>query len=109
MIPMPSRGQLAHDPEQLLRLMFGQRGGRLVQDQDAAVQRQGLGDLDQLLLGDRQPPGGQPRVDVGQRRQAPRRRARSGLRRPSAAAGTGRFRDMKMFSATEMSAQSAIS
>ena len=46
------RRQLAHDLEQDLRLALGQRGGRLVEDQHAAVQRQRLGDLDQLLLRD---------------------------------------------------------
>ena len=47
-------GQVAHDAEQDLRLPLGQRGGRLVQDQHAAIERQRLGDLDQLLLGDRE-------------------------------------------------------
>ena len=47
-------GQLAHDLEQDLRLALGQRGGRLVEDQHAAVERQRLGDLDQLLLRDRE-------------------------------------------------------
>ena len=59
-----ARGEVAHDPEQDLRLALGQRRGRLVEDQHAAVQRQRLGDLDQLLLRDRE-------------RAAPARRDRS--------------------------------
>ena len=65
----PLGRQPAHDAEQLLRLVIRQGCGRFVQDQDAAIQRQGLCDLDQLLLGDRQQPGRCPWVDVGQRRQ----------------------------------------
>ena len=38
-------------PNRRLRLAFGQRRGRLVEDQHAAVERQRLGDLDQLLVG----------------------------------------------------------
>ena len=45
----PARGEVAHDPEQHLRLGLGQRRGRFVEDEDAAVERQRLGDLDKLL------------------------------------------------------------
>ena len=67
--PDPPSGQLSHYPKEFLRLVLSQCCGRLVKDQDATVQRKGLGDLDQLLLGDRQSPCGKPGVDVGQRRQ----------------------------------------
>ena len=46
--------QLPHDVEQNLRFLFGQRGGRFVQDQDPAIEGERLGNLDQLLLGNRQ-------------------------------------------------------
>ena len=42
------RLQAAHDLEQGPGLVFGQRGGRLVHDQDLGVLRQRLGDLDHL-------------------------------------------------------------
>ena len=43
--------------EQPLDLDAGQRGGRLVHDQHAGVERERLGDLDDLLVGDRQAAG----------------------------------------------------
>ena len=67
------RLQVAHDAEQRLRLGLGQRGGRLVEDQHPAVERQRLGDLDQLLAGDRQfadARGCRHRVQPGQHRSA---------------------------------------
>ncbi len=65
--PDTPRREAPHDDEQLLRFMFGQRCSRFVQDQDTAIQSQGLGNLDQLLLGNRQPTGGQSWVNVGKR------------------------------------------
>ena len=46
--------QRAHDGEQPLDLGAGERGGRLVHDQHARVEAQRLGDLDDLLVGDRE-------------------------------------------------------
>ena len=46
--------QRAHDGEQPLDLGPGERGGRLVHDQHARVEAQRLGDLDDLLVGDRE-------------------------------------------------------
>ena len=72
-----ARGELAHDPEQHLRLALGQRGGRLVEDQDAAIERQRLGDLDQLLAGDRERPDQDAPGRSGSAAPAPRGRAAS--------------------------------
>ena len=58
----PLRAQGLDDVEQPLDLDRGQRGGRLVHDQHPRVERQRLGDLDDLLVGDRQPAGGAGRV-----------------------------------------------
>ena len=46
--------QGAHDREQPLDLGTGQCRGGLVHDQDPGVEAQRLGDLDDLLVGDRQ-------------------------------------------------------
>ena len=62
-------GQRAHDLEQDLRLALGQRGGRLVEDQHAAVERQRLGDLDQLLLRDRERAHQRGGIDVAEASQ----------------------------------------
>ena len=51
---MPWRLQLADDGEELFDLVRRQGGGRLIHDQDAGLERQRAGDLDGLLLGDRQ-------------------------------------------------------
>src|SRR5690606_20965389 len=48
------RLEVTDNREKLLRLGFGQGGGRLVEDQHPAVERQRLGDLDELLAGNRQ-------------------------------------------------------
>ena len=50
--------QRAHDAEQPLDLVPGERGGRLVHDQHARVERERLGDLHELLVGDREPADG---------------------------------------------------
>lgn len=57
--------QLPHDREQQLRLALRQRGGGLVKDQDAAVEGERLGDLDQLLVGDREIAHQDAGVDIG--------------------------------------------
>ena len=49
-------GEAADDVVQPQRLAHRQGGGGLVHDQDAGVERKGLGDLDQLLLADPQRP-----------------------------------------------------
>ena len=46
--------QIANDAEELLDLARGERRGRLVHDDQARLHRQRAGDLDHLLLGDRQ-------------------------------------------------------
>ena len=56
--------QPVHDRHQPLHLGLGQRRGRLVHDDEAALQRQRAGDLDQLLLGDRQRRHRRRRIDV---------------------------------------------
>ncbi len=48
------RPQLADDGQQPLRIRLGQGGGGLVEDEDARVLGQRLGDLDHLLLADAQ-------------------------------------------------------
>ena len=63
MMPTPCDLQLADDPEQPVDLLVAERGGRLVHDQDAGVGPQGPRDLDQLLLGHRQPADLGLRVD----------------------------------------------
>ena len=68
----PAARRLVDDAEQPLDLDRRQRRGRLVHDDDLGVERQGLADLDDLLLGDRQPA----------RDSAPDRGARRGARRP---------------------------
>jgi hypothetical protein len=45
--------QRADDAEQLLDFVLGQRGCRLVHDDDARIEHHRLADLDQLLTGDR--------------------------------------------------------
>ncbi len=56
--------EFVDDLEQLRRLRFGQRRGRLVHDQDRGIHREGLGDLDHLLLGHRQRLHQSVRADV---------------------------------------------
>ena len=46
------RAESADDAEELVDLRVGQGGRRLVHDEDGGVQREGLGDLDHLLLRD---------------------------------------------------------
>ena len=56
--------QAAGDGEEPLDLDAAERGGGLVHDQQAGVERDGLRDLDDLLVGDREAQGGAPGVDV---------------------------------------------
>ena len=62
-------------------LGFGERAGRLVHDQDVGFERQGLGDLDQLLIADAQRADRLPRIDRG----IPAVRAAPAAARPSRA------------------------
>ena len=56
--------ELSHDLEQGLAFRRRERGGRLVHDQDPRVERQRLGDLDQLLLADPELRDATLRVDL---------------------------------------------
>ena len=69
MIEMPRAASLRMMPNSTLRLALGERRRRLVEDQDAAVERQRLGDLDQLLAGDGERLDQDGRVDGAQLRQ----------------------------------------
>ena len=57
-------GELADDAEQALALGGREGGGGLVHDEDAGVERQGLGDLDELLLAHAQAGGARLGVEV---------------------------------------------
>ena len=72
----------ADDREQPLDLVGGERRRRLVEDQDARLDRQRLGDLDELLVGHRQAADRRADVEAGRRarRTAP---APPGASRPS--------------------------
>ena len=59
-------GQAMHDREKGLCFLFRQRRCRFIQDEDAAVERQRLGDLDELLVGNRKLAYQRGRIDVGQ-------------------------------------------
>ncbi len=48
--------QVADDLEEFLDLARGKRSRRFIHDEDAGFLQEGLGDLDRLLLGDRQIP-----------------------------------------------------
>ena len=50
--PDAVRTEVPDDPEQLVDLRVGERRRRLVHHQDGGIERQRLGDLDHLLLGD---------------------------------------------------------
>ena len=69
-IATPRARKPLDDAEQLRDLVRGERGGRLVHDQDADVQRERLGDLDGLLLREGQPTRGlrdvHPHVEAGE-------------------------------------------
>ena len=54
MMPTPDALELGDQLEQLRRLRFGQRGRRLVEDQQPHVGEERLGDLDHLLMRARQ-------------------------------------------------------
>ena len=75
--PTPFVAELADDSEQLADLGLGQRRSRLVHDQDRGVEGQRLGDLDHLLLGNREvadpPPRVQPQVQRLEQARALRR------------------------------------
>ena len=60
----PPLAQVADDPEELVDLGVGQRGRRLVHDQDVRAERERLRDLDHLLLGDGEARDAGPRVEL---------------------------------------------
>ena len=63
-IPVAPLPQVADDPEQLVDLGVGQRGGGFVHDQDVRAEGERLGDLDHLLLGDGEAGDPGPRVEL---------------------------------------------
>ena len=72
--------QVPDDREQALDLVRRERRGRLVEDEDASLERQRLGDLDELLVGHGQAADGRTDVDLDrelleQRLRCPARRA----------------------------------
>ena len=99
--------QAAGDGEEPGDLVAAERGGRLVHDEQPCVERDGLGDLDDLLVGDREAERRAARVDVHAepleegRRLAVHAPTWSMRRLPP----TG-IRPMKMFSVTERSGKS---
>ena len=64
MMPTPSLLELADQSEQDFDFLSGDRGGRLVHDDHAGLERERLGDFDDLLCADAQPSDGCTRVDV---------------------------------------------
>ena len=63
MTPTPSALGLGDEAEQLARLLLGQRGRRLVEDQHPRLGQERLGDLHHLLLGARELGDAAPDVD----------------------------------------------
>ena len=96
--------ELPDDAEEPRAFRRRQRRGRLVHDEDARVERQRLGDLDELLLADAQP--GDPRLrvelDPEPLEQAPRR-PRPCVRRSRISPASSGSRPRKMFAATPSS------
>ena len=86
--------------EEALRLVMGERGGRLVEDQQPGRSRQGAGDLDDLPLADAQRRHESTRVDVDvellEDLAGPSIDARASRRRPNRLGS----RPSEMFSAT---------
>ena len=58
-----ARAQLVEDAEERLDFGVGERGGRLIQNEDARFLRERLGDLDELLLPDAELTDGRARVE----------------------------------------------
>ena len=52
--PDPACARLASDDEQAVDLVRGERRGGLIEHQDSGVDREGTGDLDELLIGHRE-------------------------------------------------------
>ncbi len=93
--------QAADDREQALDLVGRERRRRLVEDQDARVDRERLGDLDELLVGHRQAADRradvEPDVELLEQRLAPRAGSRPSR---SVRSGPRGAWPMKTFSAT---------
>ena len=64
-IAVPFRGERPHDGEQLLRLVGGEHGGRLVEDQQRRLARDRFDELELCLLADGEIAGAA--LDVGER------------------------------------------
>ena len=99
--------QAAGDREQPVDLDAAERRGRLVHDQQAGVERDRLGDLDDLLVGDGEArgPGGAGRSRTPSRAKSASASAYIAARsmRPPRRCG---WRPMKMFSVTDRSGKS---
>ena len=107
MIPTPCAFSSRDHPEQPLDLLVAERGRRLVHDQDPRVGAQAPGDLDELLLGHRQPADFRRGID---RRADPLEqppRPRPSLGPAHAPPGRPGSSPIAMFSATVRSGKSA--
>ena len=91
-MPTPVGGELPDDAEEPRALGRGQRRGRLVHDQDPRLERQRLGDLDELLLADAQPRDPRLRVELdAEPVEQPPRRPRTIARRSRTMPGDQRL------------------
>ena len=110
MIVTPSPFQLLEDPEQVIRLRVAERRRRLVEREDAALERERARHLQQLAMGDAQRfdrrVGGDRRAEA--REQIARRASRiSALRsRPKRPVGS---RPTKMFAAADRFGNASVS
>ena len=108
MMPTPCSRRRRITPKSALGVVLGERGGRLVQDQDPRPGSEGPRDLDELLLGHAEPARLPIRVD-------PRPHLRQQVGGPAAplppvhgaATAPPGSRPMAMFSATVRSGKSA--
>ena len=66
----PGRPQIANHGEQMSRVFLGERASRLVEHENLGVRRDRSSDLDQLLLGDRQPADGSVERQIALRKPA---------------------------------------
>ena len=108
MMPTPCAAQQRDHLEEAVHLAVGERRGRLVQDQDPGVGADGLGDLDDLLLGHAERADQPLGIDVGARRApAVRGRARRAPSNRPCATGRRVSSASAMFSATVRSGKSA--
>ena len=76
-IVVPPLLQLAQDVEQVIGLRVGERGRRLVEHEDPAIERQRAGDLEQLAMRGRERFGERVRIDPQRQSIEHRSRARA--------------------------------